>query len=266
MSRTANSNREQDSVLTSLSELRHIEAQRVQEQAERSAQRQAARLEAVEAAHREQQEAARLEAEQQAERARQEVARREAEKREVQLRQQETERLRRVEAELALERARILAAPLEPPRSRPAAAWLMAVILMVGLAAGGTVYLQLQRRSGQLTRYNDELARLDRQARQTQRRLGEQLDLREEQIRRLRQELTSLKQAGEEAALMAAATAKISKVSHGGKAKGKGRGGKNKGKGKGNRKGKGKGKGEETATVPLECLNSADPIGCINRK
>ena len=259
MSRTANSHRKQDSVLTSLSELRRIEAERVQEQVERREQQAAARLEAREAARRKQEEAARLEAEQEAERARREAARQEAARQEAAYREQEGERLRRVEAELALERARILAGPVELPRGGLATTWIVAVILMVGLAAGGTVFLQLQSRSGQLTRYNEQLARLDRQARQTQRRLGEQLDLREEQIRRLRHELTSLKQAGEEAKLVAAAAAVVNKANHAAKTKGKG-------KGKGRGKGKGKGNGKETAAVPLECLNSADPIGCINRK
>ena len=257
---SSTSHKSKDSVLTSLSELRRREAERVAEAEAARQEQEASRLRAEQEVARQERAEARRREEAEAAQRRVDAERAEAARRQELRRQQEADRLRQVEAELALERARILSAPLEVRARRPAVAWVLSALLVVGLATGGGLYLQLRSRSGELTRYNDQLSRLDRESRDTRARLGEQLGLREEQIKRLRTELTTMKQAREvavseaaareAAARAAAASKKASKVAHGARGS----------------KGKGKGKGKTTVLVSPECLNSSDPIGCINQK
>ena len=133
-----------DSVLTSLSELRRIEAERVAEDEAARQAREAARLAAEQEAARQEREAARRKEEAEAARRRQEAERQEADDRQRQLRQQEAERMRRVEAELALERARILSEPLEVSGKRPALVWALMAVLGVGLVAGNAVKCALE--------------------------------------------------------------------------------------------------------------------------
>ncbi len=244
--------RNESSVLTSLSELRRIEARRVEEEEERARQQVERRREAARQREAAEREAARQRQAAQQERARAEREQQEAAAREERLRQLEAERLQRVEAELALERARIVSAPVDVARGRSPHLTALSALLVLGLLAGGGLLWVLHKRSGQLDRYTMQMAELDRESRAVQQRMGTQVDLREAKIERLQRELSALQARHSAAAAAPPAPPVAAKKPprRGGKA--------------GKRGAKKGAAGKKPVAVPLRCLNSADPIGCIN--